>query len=174
MNKLFLLLFLMPFGLFAQSYTKTVDVPGKDAVMLYNKAKGWFAESFNTPGSVPPTEDAAQRKLTCRESVTSMIYWNEVAVSFKTSFLLILSFKDGQYKYEFDNIMVDRGQKIALSTFKNGTTREGTIEMYKAAGQKTPSNKTIESNIEYSVKIVNKVDAELNRLIDSLADKMMN
>jgi len=142
MRKLFIILFFMPFGLFAQSYVKTVDVPGKDAATLYNKAKEWFAESFTTPGSVPPTEDPAQLKLTGRESVTSMIYSNQVAVSFKTSFLLILSFKDGQYKYEFDNIMVDRGQRIALSTFKNGTTRQGTIEMYKAAGQKTPSNTT--------------------------------
>jgi len=174
MRKLLFLLLLMPVSPFAQTYSATVDVPGKDAATLFGKAKEWFAESFNTPGVDPPTEDAAQGKLTGRESISSLIYSNEKAVRFNTFFLFKLSVKEGQYKYDIENIMVENGQKIALSTFKNGMTRQGTIDMYKAAGMKNPSNKFIETNIDYSVKVVNKVDAELNRLISSLADKMTN
>lgn len=174
MNKLILLLFLMPLGLFAQTYSASVDVPGKDAAALYIKAKEWFAESFNAPGVVPPTEDIVKGTLTGRESVASLIYSNDVAVNINISFIFKVSVKDGQYQYDIDNIMIERGKKFPLSAFKNGSTRQGTIDMYKAGGQKTPSNKTIEENIEYSVNIVNKVNSELNRLIDSLAEKMMN
>jgi len=164
----------MPLGLTAQTYNASVDVPGKNAASLYNKAKEWFAESFNTPGVDPPSEDIAKGILTGRESVTSLIYSNDVAVNINISFLFKVSVKDGQYQYEIDNIMIERGKKFPLSAFKNGSTRQGTIDMYKAGGQKTPSNKAIEENIEYSVNIVNKVNSELNRLIDSLAEKMMN
>jgi hypothetical protein len=174
MNKLIIILFLMPLSLFAQTYNASVDVPGKNAAALFSKAKEWYAESFTGPGVVPPTEDIAKGTLTGRESVASLIYSNSVAVNINISFIFNVSVKDGQYQYEIDNIMIERGKKFPLSAFKNGSTRQGTIDMYKAGGQKTPSNKTIEENIEYSVNIVNKVNSELNRLIDSLAEKMMN
>ena len=174
MRKLLFILLVMPFGLFAQNYTASVEVTGKDAATLYNKAKEWFAESFTTPGVVPPTEEAAKGILTGRESVKSMIYSNDVALNITTSFIFKISVKEGQYKYDIDNIMVERGPKYPLSSFKSGMTREGTLEIYKAAGMKTPTKKTIETNVDYSVKIVNKVEGELNRLINSLAEKMMN
>jgi hypothetical protein len=174
MRKLLYILFLMPIGVFAQGYTASVDVPGKNSAALFSKAKEWFAESFKTPGVVPPSEDAGQGKLTGRENVTSIIFSDDVAVTIGTSFVLKIIVKDGQYKYDFDNIMIEHGPKFPLSTFKNGSTREGTIEMYKTAGMKSPSKKIIESNIDYSVKVVNKVEEEINRLIDSLAEKMKN
>lgn len=174
MNKLFLILLFLPVGLVAQGYTKTVDTPGKYATALFSTAKQWYSENFKGPGIDPPKEDAAQSKLSGRGMVKSLIYSNAVAVNINISFLLTVTVKDGQYKYEFDNIMIEHGQRIALAQFKEGTSKEGTIEMYKSAGMKPPSNKTIEESIDYSKKVVDKADEELNRLIDSLAEKMTN
>lgn len=172
MKKLLFLFLLMPACLLAQNYTAAVDVPGKDAATLYNKAKEWFAESFSTPGKEPLVEDKANGKLTGKENFTSLIYSNDVAVNLAASYTVKVSVKDGQYKYEFENIMVEHGRKYPLSTFKNGTTREGTIEMFKIAGMKSPSKKMIEANIDYNSKVVKQVDEEINRLIENLGEKM--
>lgn len=172
MNKLFFILFLLPVGLFAQSNTETVDVPGKDAVTLYNTAKQWFAETFKTPGNEALKEEVDKGVLTGKEKYVYLIYSNNVAYNMIATYILRISVKDGQYKYEFDNVMIEHGRKFPLSSFKDGTTREGTIKMYKASGRLTPSKRVIEMNIDYSTKVVNNIEAEFKRITDSLEAKM--
>jgi hypothetical protein len=173
MNKLFLILFLLPAGLFAQSYTETVDVPGKDAAALYKKAKEWFAQSPNTTVNEPLKEEEAKGILAGKEKLNYLIYSNNVAVNLIANYVLRIIVKDGQYKYEIDNVMIEHGNKFPLVAFKNGLTREGTIDMYKAAGMKSPSKKMIESNIDYNTKVVKGLETELNRVTESLKEGMV-
>ncbi len=172
MKKLIFIFLFLPICLFAQSYSETVDMPGKDASALYNKALKWFKESFPDGDAESLKEDQANGILTGREKFAYLIYSNNVAVNMTATYILRISVKDGQYKYEFDNVMIEHGKKFPLSSFKNGMTREGTIEMYKASGMPAPSKKMIETNIEYSTKVVNQFETEINRIIESLKEKM--
>lgn len=174
MRKVLFVLFLMPSCLFAQNYTENVDVPGKNSATLYKMAKEWFTESFTAKDDLPPVEDNAHGKLSGKENSTFMVYSSDVAVNMSLSYNIKVTVKDGQYKYEIDNIMVGNGKKFPISTFREGSTREGTIQMFKTAGMKTPTKKMIESSIDYSVKVATQVDTELKRVIDSLSDKMKN
>jgi hypothetical protein len=174
MNKLFFILFLLPVGLFAQSYTETVDVPGKDAASLYKKAKEWFTESSNVTANEPLKEDVAKGILAGKEKLNYLIYSNNVAINVIANYVFRIIVKDGQFKYEVDNVMIEHGTKFPLAAFKNGLTREGTIEMYKAAGMKSPSKKMIESNIDYNTKVVTGFETELKRVTDSLKERMAN
>jgi hypothetical protein len=174
MKKLLFVLFLMPSCLFAQSYSETVEVQGENAATLYTKAKEWFVETFNGKGDQAPTEDKTNGKLTGRGSATSLIYTNDVAINMILTYALKVSVKDGQYKYEFENIMVEHGKKFPLTAFKSGTTVEGTKELFKISGMKSPSKKMIDQNIDYNTRVIKQVDIELNRIIDSLAEKMKN
>ena len=174
MRKLLFVLFLLPSGLYAQSYTESVNVPGKNAAALYAKAKEWFTETYNGKADLPPTEDKAAGKLSGKGSATFLVYSNDVAVNLILSYALRINVKDGQYKYEFDNIMVEHGRKFPLAIFKNGTTVEGTKELFQTSGSKAPSKKMIELNIDYNNRVITSVDNELKRLIDNLSEKMNN
>jgi hypothetical protein len=174
MRNLIFLLFLLPTCLFAQNYNGTVDVKGKDAATLYNSAKEWFAVTFNAKIDLPPVEDKDQGKLTGNENSTFLIYSNDIAAKMNMTYALKVNVKDGQYKYEFDNIMVEHGKKYPLATFKNGSTAEGIKELFKTSGMKNISKKMIEVNVDYNIKVINQVDMELNRLIDSLGETMRN
>ncbi len=174
MNKLIFILLLLPAGLCAQSYSETVNVPGKDAASLYNKARQWFSEKMNNNDSETLKEDRVNGILTGKGKYDYMIYSNDVAMSMAATYLLRISVKEGQYKYEFDNVMIEHGRKYALSEFKNGMTREGTIKMYKISGLDTPSKKMIESNIDTSTKVVNQFEEEVNRITESLKETMSN
>lgn len=119
-------------------------------------------------------EDKVQGKLTGNENATFLIYSNDIAAKMNMTYALKVSVKDGQYKYEFDNIMVEHGKKYPLATFKNGSTVEGIKELFKTSGMKNISKKMIEVNVDYNTKVVNQVDMELKRLIDSLKEAMKN
>lgn len=174
MKNLIFVLLLMPTCLFAQNYSGTVDVKGKDAAMLYNSAKEWFAVTFNAKSDLPPVEDKVEGKLTGNENAAFLIYSNDIAAKMNMTYSLKVSVKDGQYKYEFDKIMVEHGKKYPLSTFKNGSTAEGIKELFKTSGMKNITKKMIEVNVDYNNKVISRVDTELNRLIDSLAETMKN
>ena len=162
----------MPACLLAQSYAEAVDVPGKDAATLYNRAKEWFSEGFNAQADEPFIEDKAQGKLTGKGKFKFLIYSNDVAVNLNTTYTLKISVTDGQYKYEFENIMLEHGKKFPVSTFKQGSTREGTAEMYKMAGMKSPSKKMIEMNVNYNTRVIKQLEFELGRITESLSEKM--
>ena len=174
MRKLLFVLFLIPTCLFAQSYTEAVDVPGKNAATLYKSAKEWYAENINVKGDLPLTEDNAAGKMLGKGSATFLVYSNDVAVNMIMTYALKLNVKEGQYTYEFYNIMIEHGRKFPYATFKSGSTIEGTKELYKTSGMKSPTKKMLEANVEYNTKVLNQVDIELKRLIESLSDKMKN
>jgi hypothetical protein len=174
MRKVFLILFLLPIGLFAQSYTETVDIPGKEASTLYNKAKKWFAESMNNSDNETLIEDQSKGILTGKEKFSYLIYSNDVVVNMIATYLLRVIIKDGLYKYEIDNVMIEHGKKFPLSAYKNGTTKEGTIETFKASGMTTPSKKMIETNVDFSTKVVNQFEEEIKRVTESLKESMTN
>jgi len=174
MRKLLFVLFLLPSCLCAQSYTESVNVPGKNAAALYSKAKEWFTETYTGKNDVPPVEDKAAGKLSGKGGAAFLVYSNDVAVNMILSYAIRINVKDGQYKYEFDNIMVEHGRKFPLAIFKNGTTVEGSKELFKTSGLKAPSKKMIDLNIDYNTRVFTSVDNELKRLIDSLSEKMNN
>ncbi len=172
MVKLLFILLLLPIGLFAQSYTETVDVPSKDAASLYNTARKWFAENFNKSGNEPVKEERDNGILMGRGKYTYLVYSDNVAYNMTATYILRINVKDGQYKYEFDNVMVEHGRKFPLSSFKEGSTREGAIKMYKTSGMPVPSKRVIDQNIDYSTKVVNQLETEINRIAESLEEKM--
>jgi len=172
MKKLLLILLILPFSLYAQNYSGEVKVPGKDAALLFSKAQEWFSENHKSADNVPPVEDIPNRKIKGNGNFTFIIYTNELAVNIITSYAITVSVNNGLYNYAFENIMIEHGRKFPLSSYKNGMTREGTIEMFQMGGVKAPSKKMIESNMDYNTKVFEQFEANIDRVITSLEDKM--
>jgi hypothetical protein len=172
MKKILFILLMVPNFLFAQKYSGDVQVEGKKASYLYGKAREWFAENHKSVDNAPFVEDVSNGKIKGNGEFSFMIYTNDVAINMVTYFNLVVSVKDNNYSYAFDNIMLEHGKKFPLASFKEGMTKEGSTEMFKAGGVKVPSKKMIETNVDYSTKVVNQCDADLERIISSLEEKM--
>ena len=172
MKKFFLILLILPLSLFAQSYSGEVKVPGKEAAVLFSKSQEWFSENHKTADNVPPVEDISNRKIKGNGKFMFIIYSNGLAINMITTYAVTVDVNDGLYSYAFENIMIEHGRKFPLSSFKNGMTREGTIEMFKMGGLNTPSKKMIETNMDYNTKVFEQFEANINRVITSLEDKM--
>lgn len=172
MKKILFLLLMVPNFLFAQKYSGDVKVEGKKASYLFGKAKEWFAENHKSADNAPFIEDVSNNKIKGSGQFSFMIYANDVAVNMVTFYNLTVSVKDNAYSYSFDNIMLEHGRKFPLASFKEGMTKEGSTEMFKTGGVKVPSKKMIETNVNYSIKVVTQCEADLERIISSLEEKM--
>jgi hypothetical protein len=168
---LFLLLFL-PFISFGQNYSGDVKVPGKNSAYLFSKAEEWLKENHKSTDNTPYKTDPSTGKLRGSGQFSYIVYSNNVTLKMVTYYNVVITIKDNLYNYSFDNIMIENGRKFPLTMFKTGTTKEGTIELYKNSGQPTPGKKAIETNIDYSTKVVNQVQENLEGVIASLEDKM--
>lgn len=172
MKKLLFILLIIPNFLFAQKYSAEVPVEGRKASHLFGKAKEWFAENHKSSDNSPFIEDVLSGKIKGNGQFSFMIYANDVALNMVTFYNLVISVKDNSYSYTFDNIMLEHGRKFPFSSFKDRMTKEGSIEMFKAAGVKVPSKKMIETNVDYNTKVVNQCEADFERIISSLEEKM--
>ena len=172
MKHLIFLLLLFPVLLFGQSYSGEVKVPGKNAAYLFTKAKEWFKENHKSPDNSPFTEDAANGKIKGNGQFSFIVYSNDVALNMVTYYVLVVTVKDNLYSYAFDNIMVEHGRKFPLSMFKNGMTKEGSIELYKSGGMTSPGKKAIETNVDYSIKVFNQCQSDIEGVIARLEDTM--
>ncbi len=172
MKKLLFILLFVPHFLFAQNYSGEVKVPGKNAVYLFGKAREWFAENHKSPDKTPFTEDVSNGKIKGSGQFSFMVYSNDIAMNVAAFYNLIITIRDNSYSYSFDNIMLERGRKFPLSTFKEGMTKEGTVEMFKTGGVKAPGKKMIETNMDYNTKVVNQCESEIERIASSIEDKM--
>jgi hypothetical protein len=111
--KLFLSLFmaLSCLSIFAQEdpviYTDVVKVDSNNADQLYQRAKLWVAETYNSAQDVVQLDDATSHTLLIKGV---MIYKSNVeyansAASGKIDYTLKILTKDGRYKYSLENFI---------------------------------------------------------------------
>ncbi|GEO06661.1 hypothetical protein AAE02nite_43250 [Adhaeribacter aerolatus] len=120
MKKLLFLLFLLPYGLYAQELpslptdattgkffvTETVEVPGLSQKDLHDKAQEYLTKSYKAPASTIQ-EDAAEKivfqgfkKLTIKDE--------KINTTYPLHFVLTVTFNDGSYQYKVTDFSPDK------------------------------------------------------------------
>lgn len=110
MKRLFIVLTILFFGVNinaqeAMTYSKVIEVPGKDAKTLYQNAKTWFATSYKNPSKVIQVDDPSQFMISAKSNVT----YSHGGLSYLSydgwvDFTILIQCKDGRIRVQVTNL----------------------------------------------------------------------
>jgi len=114
MKNLFLLCLFIPLFSFSQQYSEVVEIPDKTAENLYATAREWFALSFKSANDVLQMDDAVAGKLIGKGSthvsesyITAGLVKVPIQIDWNVKFAISIFVKDGRYKYDITDILIN-------------------------------------------------------------------
>lgn len=174
-SKILLLLLITPFCSFSQknstdekiilpldsvtnliSYKGVVELGTGSKDQLYVTAREWFARNFKSAQSVLQMDDRTSGKLIGKAYSTG-VYKYMVTIPFELHYTIIISVKDGKYRYEITSLYVKHQQLDAVDI-------EEINKVYLNKGRGYAAYK----------KIIPVVDLNVRSLVLSLTDFMKN
>jgi hypothetical protein len=111
MKRLFIVLTILFLGVNvnaqeAMTYSKVIEVLGKDAKTLYQNAKTWFATNYQNPKKVIQVDDPSQ----CMLSAKSNVDYSHGGLSYLSyegwvEFTILIQCKDGRLRVQVTNLI---------------------------------------------------------------------
>ena len=129
-------LFMLQMG-YSQDLTGVVNINGKSADKLFNASREWFALNFQSSKDEVKLADNTTNVFIAKGERRETVLIKKIKVKIKMIFTLKLEFKDGRFKYEFNDIEyrnVITNKLIDIDAFKECSTVEGIEEYYKRNG----------------------------------------
>jgi hypothetical protein len=129
-------LFILQIG-YSQDLSGVVNINDKSAEKLYNASREWFALNYQSSKDVVKLADNTTNVFIVKGEQRETVLIKKIKVRIKMIFTLKLQFKDGRFKYDFNDIdyrNVITNQKIDIDAFEECSTVAGIEEYYKRNG----------------------------------------
>lgn len=88
------------------SYAEVVTCKGLTKDDLYVRAREWFAKTYNSAQQVIQMDDKAAGKIIGKATARGSYYIMLTAFNYTLNYTMIVSCKDGRYKYEITDFTV--------------------------------------------------------------------
>ena len=129
-------LFMLQMG-YSQELSGVVNFNGRSAEKLFNASREWFALKFQSNKDQVKLADTDTKVFIVNGERRATVLIKNLGVKIRMNFTLKLEFKDGRFKYDFQNVEyreVITTHTIDIEAFKECSTVDGIVEYYKRNG----------------------------------------
>jgi hypothetical protein len=148
------------------SFKNIVEVTGLTKAQLFLNGRHWFNKNFTSSKDVLQIIDPESGELSGKGVLKSVYFWKTTSYDVFYHFTINLKVKDGKYKYEFTDFIVDENKTPAIGEFPVLTSSNICPKNYSGRS-KEMVNKMYES-------MKNELAKEISNLVNSLFIEMSN
>ena len=129
-------LFMLQIG-YGQELSGVVNFNGRSAEKLFNASREWFALKYQSNKDQVKLADTDTKVFIVNGERRATVLIKNLGVKIRMNFTLKLEFKDGRFKYDFQNVEyreVITAHTLDIEAFKECSTVDGIVEYYKRNG----------------------------------------